>query len=124
MKSQLKISTLCPVVLSLGVTAEDTIFTKLDLCNAYHLVAYHLVPEVFQAPVNDILRDFMNHFVFVYLGNFLMFPNTLSDHENPVCLVLQWLLEKPLFVKGEKCKFHICRFHCGTGAAPGGDGRD
>lgn len=30
-------------------------------------------PTVFQALMNDIIRDFMNHFVFVYLNNTLIF---------------------------------------------------
>ena len=72
-----------------------TVFTKLDLRNAYHLVQIregdewetafntstghyeYLVmpfgltnaPAVFQALVNDVLRDMLNKFVFVYLDD-------------------------------------------------------
>lgn len=84
-----------------------TVFTKLDLQNAYHLVwirkwdewktAFntHLghfeyfmpfgltnAPAVFQALVNDVLRDFINRFVFVYLDD------TMPKHENHVRQVL------------------------------------
>ncbi len=71
------------------------IFTELDLRNAYHLVRYkegdewktafntpvgHFeyrvlpfglvnAPAVFQALVNDVLRDMINVFVFVYLDD-------------------------------------------------------
>ncbi len=71
------------------------IFTKLDLRNAYHLVRikegdewktafntpvghfeYRVLPfgmvnapAVFQALVNDVLRDMINVFVFVYLDD-------------------------------------------------------
>lgn len=31
-------------------------------------------PAVFQALVDDILRDFLNHFVFVYIDGILIFP--------------------------------------------------
>ncbi|KAL3980939.1 ETS domain-containing transcription factor ERF [Sarotherodon galilaeus] len=109
-----------------------TIFTKLDLRNAYHLVRIregdewktafntHLghfenlvmpfgltnAPAVFQALVNDVLRDFINHFVFVYLDDILIFSHSVSEHERHVKQVLQRLLENRLFVKVEKCEFH------------------
>ncbi len=76
-----------------------TVFSKLDLRNAYHLVRiregdewktalntplghyeYRVLPfgltnalAVFQALVNDMLRDFLNWFVFVYLDDILIF---------------------------------------------------
>lgn len=109
-----------------------TIFTKLDLRNAYHLVRIkqgdewktafntplghfeYLVmpfgltnaPAVFQALVNDVLRDFLNRFVFVYLDDILIFSRELSEHRHHVRLVLQRVLENKLFVKAEKCEFH------------------
>lgn len=107
-------------------------FTKLDLRNAYHLVRIregdewktafntpmghyeYLVmpfgltnaPAVFQALVNDILRDMLNKFVFVYLDDILIFSRSLPDHVNHVRQVLQRLLENQLYVKAEKCEFH------------------
>ncbi|KAF7646418.1 hypothetical protein LDENG_00188160 [Lucifuga dentata] len=56
-------------------------------------------PAVFQALVNDVLRDMINRFVFVYLDN-------LDEHVAHVRLVLQRLLENQLYVKAEKCEFH------------------
>ena len=109
-----------------------TIFTKLDLRNAYHLVRIregdewktafntssghyeYLVmpfgltnaPAVFQALVNDVLRDMLDHYVFVYLDDILIFSKNLKDHIHHVQTVLQRLLENSLFVKTEKCEFH------------------
>ena len=111
---------------------EATIFSKLDLRNAYHLVRIregdewktafntplghfeYLVmpfglsnaPAVFQAMVNDVLRDFLNCFVFVYLDDILIFSRTMEAHHLHVRQVLQRLLENKLFVKAEKCSFH------------------
>ena len=108
-----------------------TIFTKLDLRNAYHLVRIregdewktafnthtghweYLVmpfgltnaPAVFQSLVNDVLRDMINRFAFVYLDDILIFSKSPEEHRNHVRLVLQWLLENRLFVKAEKCEF-------------------
>ncbi|CAM4606773.1 unnamed protein product [Leuciscus chuanchicus] len=105
-------------------------FTKLDLRNAYHLLRikegdewktafntplghfeyrvlpFGLVNAVFQALVNDVLRDMLNLFVFVYLDDILIFSPNLQVHVQHVRQVLQRLLENRLFVKAEKCTFH------------------
>ncbi|XP_028324820.1 uncharacterized protein LOC114476995 [Gouania willdenowi] len=112
---------------------EATIFTKLDLRNAYHLVRIkegdewktafntplghfeYLVmpfgltnaPAVFQALINDVLRDMLNRFVFVYIDDILIFSRSLEEHVQHVRLVLQRLLENRLYVKAEKCGFHL-----------------
>lgn len=110
-----------------------SIFTKLDLRNAYHLVRIrqgdewktafntptghyeYLVmpfgltnaPAVFQALINDVLRDLLNQFVFVYLDDILIFSRSLEEHEGHVSRVLQRLLDNHLYVKPEKCDFHV-----------------
>ena len=107
-------------------------FTKLDLRNTYHLVriregdewktAFNTprgdyeycvmpfgltnVPAVFQALVNDVLHDVINHNVFVYLDDILVFSESLEEHVAHFRLILQHLLENHLFAKAEKSKFH------------------
>ncbi len=107
-------------------------FTKLDLRNAYHLVRiregdewktafntprghfeYRVLPfglsnapAVFQALVNDVLRDMLNQFIYVYLDDILIFSHSLQEHVQHVRRVLQRLLENGLYVKAEKCVFH------------------
>ncbi len=102
------------------------IFKKLDLRNAYHLVRIregdewktafntptghfeYLVmpfglsnsPAVFQALVNDVLRDMVDRFVFVYLDDILIFSQNERDHVQHVRRVLQRLLENRLFSGG------------------------
>ncbi|KAI2653739.1 Transposon Tf2-9 polyprotein [Labeo rohita] len=109
-----------------------SIFTKLDLRNTYHLVRirkgdewktafntprghfeYQVMPfglsnspAVFQALVNDVLRDMVNQFIYVYLDDILIFSFSLLEHVQHVRWVLQRLLENGLFVKAEKCFFH------------------
>uniref|UniRef100_A0A674P365 Gypsy retrotransposon integrase-like protein 1 n=1 Tax=Takifugu rubripes TaxID=31033 RepID=A0A674P365_TAKRU len=108
------------------------VFSKLDLRSAYHLVRIregdewktafntplghfeYLVmpfgltnaPAVFQALINDVLRDMLNKFIFVYLDDILIFSESEEEHVQHVRLVLQRLLENRLFVKAEKCDFH------------------
>lgn len=63
-------------------------------------------PAVFQALVNDVLRDMIDQFIYVYLDDILIFSSSLQEHVQHVRRVLQRLLENGLFVKTEKCIFH------------------
>lgn len=57
---------------------------------------------VFQAFVNNLMRDMVNMFVFVYLDDILIFSTSPQVHTQHVRKVLLWLLENQLFVKAEK----------------------
>ena len=83
-----------------------TIISKLDLRNAYHLVRIreedewkkafstplghfeYLVmsfgltyaPAVFQTLLNDVLRDFINRSVYVYIYDILVFSRNIEEH--------------------------------------------
>lgn len=109
------------------------IFTKLDLRNAYHLVRIregdewktafnsptghyeYLVmpfgltnaPAVFQALINDVLWDMLNKFVFVYLDDILISSGSLQEHTGHVQRVIFCLLDNQMFIKPEKCEFHV-----------------
>ena len=63
-------------------------------------------PSVFQALVNDMLREILERFVFVYLDDILIFSNSISEHVRHVRQVLQALLDARLFIKANKCVFH------------------
>lgn len=51
--------------------------------------------------------DMLNHFVFVYLDDILIFSKTLKEHTWHMRTVLQRLLENSLFVKAKKCECHL-----------------
>lgn len=59
-------------------------------------------PALFQALEND----FLNHSVFVYQHNILIFFKNPEEHIFPVQQVLQRLLVTKLYVKAENCEFH------------------
>lgn len=70
-------------------------------------------PAMFQALVSDVLRDLINRYVFVYLDDILIFSEKKKpkkkqqEHVIHVSALLQRLLENKLFVKAEKCTFHV-----------------
>ena len=64
-------------------------------------------PAVFQALVNDVLRDMLTHSLFDYLDDIFIFHKSCEEHVHHVQSVLQRLLKNSLFVKAEKCKFHV-----------------
>jgi len=64
-------------------------------------------PAIFQAMINDILRDFLDTFVYVYLDDILIYSPDISSHRNHVTQVLQKLLDNQLYVKAEKSEFHV-----------------
>lgn len=112
-----------------GPLYKAWIFSKLDLRIAYHLVrivegdewktAFNMplgikylmpfgltnAPAMFQSLFNDVLRDMLNKFLFVYLDGILIFSK-MDEHVQHVCLVLQRLLENKLFDEAETCDFH------------------
>lgn len=67
-------------------------------------------PAIFQSLVNEVLREILERFVFVYLDYILNFSRDPAEHVKHVRLVLQHLLDIKLFIKAKKCK--IPRFHC------------
>lgn len=108
------------------------IFTRIDLRGAYNLVRIakgeewktafrtryghfeYLVmpfgltnaPATFQNLMNDILRDFLDVFVIVYLDDILIFSKTKEDHIGHVSQVLDRLQKTGLVARAEKCEFH------------------
>ncbi|KAL1274452.1 hypothetical protein QQF64_027266, partial [Cirrhinus molitorella] len=110
-----------------------TIFTKLDLRSAYNLVRiregdewktafvtptghyeyrvmpYGLVnaPSVFQNFIHEVLREFLHHFVIVYIDDILIYSRSEAEHRHHVAEVLQTLRKHKLFLKAEKCSFHL-----------------
>ncbi|KAI2657384.1 Transposon Tf2-6 polyprotein [Labeo rohita] len=108
------------------------IFTKLDLRSAYNLIRiregdewktafvtptghyeyqvmpYGLVnaPSVFQNFIHEVLREFLHHFVIVYIDDILICSKSEAEHHHHVAEVLQRLREHQLYLKAEKCSFH------------------
>ncbi|KAI2644950.1 Transposon Ty3-I Gag-Pol polyprotein [Labeo rohita] len=129
----IKIRYLLPLVpAALEQLRSAVIFTKLDLRSAYNLIRirkgdewktafvtptghyeyqvmpYGLVnaPSVFQNFIHEVLREFLHHFVIVYIDDILIYPNSEAEHPHHIAEVLQRLREHQLYLKAEKCSFH------------------
>lgn len=117
---------------SLDRLKEASVFSKVDLKAAYNLVRiakgdkwktafrtryglfeYQVMPfgltnapASFQYLINDVLRDFLDVFVIVYLDDILIFSKTESDHVQHVNQVLERLKSNNLWANAEKCRFY------------------
>ena len=55
--------------------------------------------------MNDIFREYLNHFVVIYLDDILVFSSSMEEHTHHVWLILSKLREHGLYAKREKCEF-------------------
>ncbi len=64
-------------------------------------------PAVFQSFINEIFRDMLNQYVIVYIDDILIYSKSEDEHIKHVQTILSRLQEHQLFVKAEKCEFHV-----------------
>jgi hypothetical protein len=120
---------------SLDRLSRASIFTSLDLREAYHRLRikegdewktafrtryghfeYQVVPfgltnapAAFQAYINQALTGLLDVICIVYLDDILIFSNSEQEHIQHVKTVLQRLREYKLYIKLSKSKFHTTR---------------
>ena len=68
-------------------------------------------PVTFQAFINNVLWEYLNQFVVVYLNDILIYFKTREQHVQYVCRVLQALQGTGLQIKPEKSLFHFKEVH-------------
>src|SRR5205814_1755364 len=110
-----------------------TRFTRLDLPTAYHLLRIAMgdewktafrtryghfeylvmpfgltnAPATFQSYINEVLRTYLDEFCVAYIDDILIYSRTLEERIEHVRKILKKLLEHGLYVKLEKCQFHV-----------------
>jgi hypothetical protein len=62
-------------------------------------------PATFCNLMNDVLYEFLDDFVVVYLDDIVVFSRSMNEHVVHLSRVLSRLREHKLFVKREKCEF-------------------
>ena len=74
----------------------EPLVMTLGLCNA---------PSVFQRFMNDILHEFIDKGVVIYLDDILIYARTLEELRGITCAVIERLMKHNLFLKPEKCEW-------------------
>src|SRR5437762_8606199 len=113
--------------------SKAKVFTKLDLRNAYYRIRiregdewktafrtryghfeYMVMPfglanapATFQAYINEVLGTYPDEFCVAYIDDILIYSKMLEEHIEHVRKVLKKLLEHSLYIKLEKCQFHV-----------------
>lgn len=64
-------------------------------------------PAMLQSFINEIFKDLLNKFVVAHIDDILIFSKTEHKHISHVRTVLSRLLENELYIKAEKCEFHV-----------------
>ena len=110
-----------------------TIFTRLDIQNAYHqirikegdewktafrtkfglfeflVVPFGLTnaPATFQKRINRVLREHLGKYCMAYLDDILIYSRSEEEHKQHVEAVLRSLTEAKLYLKARKCEFNV-----------------
>src|SRR5947207_15309608 len=63
--------------------------------------------EIFQHYINDLLCEFLDVFVIMYIDNILIYLFTLFKHQKHVHMILEHLKKADLQCDIKKCKFYM-----------------
>jgi hypothetical protein len=77
----------------------------------YRIMLFELANSsiTFQAYINKTMHSYLNLFVLMYINDLLMFFSFIEEHIEHVKLMLQRLRQFNLYLKLNKCSFHV--FH-------------
>ena len=72
------------------------------------IMSFRLInaPVMFQTYINNVLREYLNMFVIVYLNNILVYLKNEKAHKKHVRQILNTLKKVDLRIISEKSQFH------------------
>ena len=71
------------------------------------LFGLYSASAIFQNFINNILYEYLDIFVSIYINNFLIYSNSLCEYREYIRAILQKLREASLYINIEKCVFYI-----------------
>jgi hypothetical protein len=108
------------------------VFSKIDLRSGYHQIKIwkedpedrflHSIQSIWvscdvirvdQCPahlmylMNSVFMAKLDRFVVVFIDDILVFSNCKKEHEEHLCIVVQWLRDHLLYAKYNKCEFWL-----------------
>ena len=69
-------------------------------------------PSTFQRLMTHIFRDYIAHFVHVYLDDIFVYSDTIEEHERHLDLVFNRLRENKMYLSRKKCDLYSKRMDC------------
>ncbi|CAB5101095.1 unnamed protein product [Rhizophagus irregularis] len=86
---------------------EKTAFVCSKGLFKYNVMPFGLTnaPATFQRLMDEILEEYINDFVVVYIDDIMIYSENLKDHMEHVEKVLKKLQENNLIIKLKKCRF-------------------
>jgi Reverse transcriptase (RNA-dependent DNA polymerase) len=63
-------------------------------------------PAIYQALINNILREYLNDFIVTYLNNILIYNKDEKEHTGHIIKVLETLERTELKINKKKSTFH------------------
>ena len=81
--------------------------TRYDLYE-YTIMSFELLnaSTSCQELFNNILREYLNIFVIIYLNDILIFFQTTEEHEQHIKKMLECLSKRDLLIKSKKCDWY------------------
>ena len=62
-------------------------------------------PSAFQRVMNNLLQEYLDDFVLVYLDDILIYSKSFEEHNRHLELVFDKLLQHQFYCKLKKCSF-------------------
>jgi hypothetical protein len=75
----------------------------------YTVMSFRLTnaPGYLMYLMNKVFMEYLDKFVVVFIDDILVYSRSEEEHEEHLCLVLQWLQDNRLYAKLSKCEFWL-----------------